>query len=134
MSQIELSEYKTLENANKAMIDDEIERLQASLPFYFFSVKYNYLLFFLHLADRKNRRESGSIIPKYTYSDDEFGVMIDGSDTFFFSYTDKKWYFTSSKYPSAERVEIVDETYIESLKKSLRRMYGLKFLCPRVFA
>ncbi len=132
MAVSEMESYEGVKNVPKEAIEREIECLQTSLPFYFFSVKYNYLLFFVHISKRCNRKDDS--VPAYIFKDGLFSVDLDEGNSFAYSYSDDKWYFASSRYPSSEKVEIVDITYINAIKKSFRRIYGLKFLYPRMFA
>ena len=125
----EIREYKALEHVTKETLEEEADRLQKSLPFYFFTVKYNYLIFLTSLTDKGSRRKKHQHLPKHNYSDGLFTIMLE-TDSYSYSYKDKQWYFSSSKYPCVDRIGLTDEDYIESFTRLVRKIYGIYFIFP----
>ena len=128
----EIDNYSAQDVLSKEAVLDEIEKLQGSLPFYFFSVKYNYLLFFTYLSKRTNRKNSK--IPFYICTIGLFTVIMDNGDQFIYLYKDKKWFFTSKIYGENDKVEIVDGAYINSLNRSFSKIYRARFIMPKIFS
>ena len=129
LSQPELSEYNAIKSPTRQEVVEESERLSGSLPFYFFTVKYNYLIYMTSLSDRGSRRENHLCAPKHRYFNGIFSIFIE-TDKFAYSYRDKKWYFSSTKYPDALQIELTDADYIENLTKVVRKIYGILFFFP----
>ncbi len=128
----ELDEYSIPAKLDRYVVENEAENLRSSLPYYFYSVKYHWLLFFMFVSKKSNRKEQGVTVPLCGYSEGKFKVTVDGN-TFYYDYSEKKCYFASVKYASDILVEVTDRAYVNALKRSFRRIYGLKFILPYIF-